>query len=171
MEPAQQNEEQFQEHTQQQECPHGLLLRAIHEEFVHQGLSLCCDNDDSFCNNSGSDSNSVKDNSGGCKRVIAFTPSITGAFTPLRYTSGPNRLIEVRALAMFNDLIVNATATTKTTAPSRSKDREEGTGSFSAEADAAVCGVRGGSHDGVMRRSMTFDVERWLSKEEVSSMS
>lgn len=71
--------------------PHARVLRAVHQEFLDHGLVL--QQQPAECPN--------------------FGQSSAGAFPPLRYgdVGGGGRVIMVRALAIFDDLIVNATAT------------------------------------------------------------
>lgn len=69
---------------------HALVLRAVHQEFLDHGL--------------------VPRPKQQQQQWPAFVQSSTGAFPPLRYgDAGGVREIEVRALAMFDDLIVHAT--------------------------------------------------------------
>jgi len=74
---------------------HARLLLAVHEEFLEFGLKLSSDDD--------SESQTPQ--------AACFTQSSTGAFPPLRYNDvGGGRLIVVQGLAMFDELIVSATA-------------------------------------------------------------
>lgn len=161
-----------EDHWEQEENQHGLLLRSLHEEFLNYGL--CPDDfnsnehntDDShniINNNSGSSSGGGIDmDSGGC--TMPFVPSATGAFITLRYIHRFNRIVEVRALTMFGDLIVQATTSPRALVmpPTRkgadaSTDRSNGEGASGG--DEGSC-----DGDGIVSRTITFDVERWLPR-------
>lgn len=69
------------------ECDvHAQVLRAVHHEFLDHGLVPRQ------------------------QECAPLMQSSAGAFPPLRYCCGEGRVIVVRGLAMFDDLIVNATA-------------------------------------------------------------
>lgn len=92
------------------ECSHARVLHAIHEQFVIFGLNLCADAEDGRAPHpSGKSNQPQQSGAGGNSRPISLTQSSTGAFTPLRYSDG-ERDIMVQALAMFDDLIVSAIA-------------------------------------------------------------
>lgn len=122
------------------ECPHATLLRTIHGQFLEFGLTLCSIAEESVqtirptgeCNQPDGVRGSAN------SHQILFTQSATGAFTPLRYTDG-ERVITVHALAIFDNLIVNAMAITSSTAALHAKE----------------------TRSDIIRR-VTFDVSRWL---------
>lgn len=71
---------------------HARVLRAVHQEFLDYGLVLQQQQQQQQC--------------------PPFVQSSAGAFPALRYADvGGGRVVVVRALVMFDDLIVNATAT------------------------------------------------------------
>lgn len=104
---------------------HARVLLALHQELLAYGLDL----EPAFAPSPSS-----------------FMQSAAGAFPPLRYVqcrgggNGGGRVITIRALAMFDDLIVNGTA---------------------APAEAVVAAGAGAPAEGVVQRRTTFDVSRW----------
>lgn len=113
---------------------HARVLRALHEEILAYGLVSAqelpiASTKDSYCCCSRDDDK---------KPCCGLVQGATGAFPPLRYLDGEGRVIVIRALAMFDDLIVNATATT------------------------AAGGHGGGGAATAVSRRVTFDVSRWL---------
>lgn len=90
------------------ECDvHAQVLGAVHQEFVDFGL--------------------VPQQQQQHPRLLTQSPA--GAFPPLRYGDGDvggGRVVAVRALAMFDDLIVNATATSPRAASNEDGDLGDG---------------------------------------------
>eukprot|EP00752_Nemacystus_decipiens_P011939 g10587.t1 len=112
---------------------HAQVLCAVHQEFLEYGL---CPTDQSMAENSSSVGDGVEEGDAHAQVLCAvhqefleyglvpqqqqqrgeslrLTQSAAGAFPPLRYDDAGSggRVVVVRALAMFDDLIVNATAT------------------------------------------------------------
>lgn len=123
-----------------EEDSHASVLRAVHGEILAYGLRpvLCPE----VANNEDSNTNKQQDatTSTHCMDThgVSFVASAAGAFPPLRYRDGgegeEGRVIMVRALTMFDELIVSA------------KVEEE----------------RGGASSGSTRsRRLKFDVSRW----------
>lgn len=133
---------------QQQEQGHARVLLALHHEFLSDGLIsaqavVVGDGFDEGCADCDGDEVADTDQlllSSSGKAYIAQTA--TGAFPPLRYTDSARRVVvTLRALAMFDDLIVNATASPLTAGGAGNKDD---------------------SGETVVSRRLTFKISRWL---------
>lgn len=102
---------------------HALVLLALHQELLAYGLDV-----------------EPAASTAACLTPLVMHQSAAGAFPPLRYVyrrGGRGRVITIRALAMFDDLIVNGTAITVVGAGASAED---------------CC---------VVHRRTTFDVSRW----------
>lgn len=118
---------------------HARLLSALHEEFLAYGLI------------STQDSSLFRSLSSG-----GFTQSSAGAFPPLQYLDRQGRKIVVRALAMFDDLIVNTTVSSGSVSAASA--------SPSAAAREGV-GVKEKNDVMLLSRRVTFEVPFWLEEE------
>lgn len=119
---------------------HARLLSSLHEEFLAYGLI------------STQDASLFRSPSSG-----GFTQSSAGAFPPLQYLDRQGRKIVVRALAMFDDLIVNTTVS--------SGSMSAASASPSAAAREGGGGVEGKGDVVVLSRRVTFEVPFWLEEE------
>lgn len=112
--------------TMDEDDGHARVLRALHGEILAHGLVSAqgvvpggdgvkiCDAPHENLNNSQHKDVEVEAATATAATAttpVSFAQSATGAFPPLRYTDCDGRLVVVRALGMFDDLIVNATAT------------------------------------------------------------
>lgn len=160
---------------QQEQCDHSLVLRALHQEFIAYGLVPL-----SMTPTPKLPQHQQEAGSSTTEDLVSLVQSTTGAFLPLRYAyrhdanERVQRIIEIRALSMFDDLIVNATATTAELA---SAGNRQGFGSFSSPAQSSSSsGLQSRASNGhieeeggdvVVRRALTLDVGRWLEDDRL----
>lgn len=133
-------------HNQDQH--HTKVLRALHGEILAYGLSPI-------------DVNSSIGEGGDGGAGGAFSQSASGAFPPLHYTYRPDdgratREVVIRALAMFDELIVTATVTVS------AKEAEAAVTPLSPSAAAASATEICPPSAAAPSRRVTFDITRWL---------